>query len=98
VLTLLAETGELIGRSLAGSVNALNPSHLVLGGNLALVAPWMLSALRRALARAAMEQMAARLNIELSPLGSDAVLMGGVALALHQVDSDLMQAVAADNR
>ena len=91
VLTLLAETGDMIGRALAGSVNALNPSHLVLGGNLAVVAPWMLTALRNALARAAMEQLAARLNIELSPLGADAVLMGGVALALQKVDADLMQ-------
>jgi predicted NBD/HSP70 family sugar kinase len=94
VLTLLAETGDLIGRALASSVNALNPSHLVLGGNLAVVAPWMLTALRNALARAAMEQFAARLNIELSPLGMDAVLMGGVALALQKVDADLLQGTA----
>jgi predicted NBD/HSP70 family sugar kinase len=91
VQALLADTGDLIGRALASSVNALNPSHLVLGGNLAIVAPWMLTALRNALARAAMEQFAARLNIELSPLGVDSVLMGGVALALQQVDADLMQ-------
>src|SRR6185503_9992668 len=63
VVALLSETGDLIGRALAGSVNTLNPSHLVLGGNLAVVAPWMLTALRNALARAAMEQLAARLNI-----------------------------------
>ena len=92
VVALLSETGDLIGRALAGSVNTLNPSHLVLGGNLAVVAPWMLTALRNALARAAMEQLAARLNIELSPLGADAVLMGGVALALQKVDADLVQA------
>lgn len=91
VVALLAETGDLIGRALAGSVNALNPSHLVLGGNLAVVAPWMLSALRNAIARSAMEQLAARLNIELSPLGADAVLMGGVALALQRVDAALLE-------
>lgn len=95
VLALLSETGDLIGRALAASVNALNPSHLVLGGNFAVVAPWMLSSMRNALARAAMEQLAARLNIELSPLGADAVLMGGVALALQKVDSDLIQGEAA---
>jgi predicted NBD/HSP70 family sugar kinase len=94
VLALLAETGYLVGRALAGSVNALNPSHLVLGGNLAIVAPWMLTALRNALARAAMAELAARLNIELSPLGADAVLMGGVALALQKVDADLLQGAA----
>ena len=91
VLAVLTETGDLIGRALAGSINALNPSHLVLGGNLAVVAPWMLTALRNALARAAMSELAARLNIELSPLGADAVQMGGVALALQKVDADLVQ-------
>jgi predicted NBD/HSP70 family sugar kinase len=95
VLALLVETGDMVGRALAGSVNALNPSHLVLGGNVAVVAPWMLTALKNALARAAMEQLAARLNIELSPLGTDAVPMGGVALALQQVDADLMEAGTA---
>lgn len=94
VLAVLAETGELIGRALAGSVNTLNPSHLVLGGDVAVVAPWMLSALRNALARAALEPIAARLNIELSALGADAVPMGGVALALQQVEAELMEAGA----
>jgi predicted NBD/HSP70 family sugar kinase len=93
VLALLAETGGLVGQALAGSVNALNPGHLVIGGPLTVVAPWMLTALRNALARAAMEQHVARLNIEPSPLGEDAVLMGGVALALQKVDADLLQAI-----
>jgi predicted NBD/HSP70 family sugar kinase len=92
VLALLAETGDMIGRALAGSVNALNPSHLVLGGNVGVVAPWMLTPLRNALARSALELIAARLNIEISPLGADAVQMGGVALALQKVDADLMEA------
>lgn len=98
VLALLAEVGELIGRTLAGSVNALNPSHLVIGGKLTLAAPWMLAALRNALARAAMEQLAARLNIELSPLGADAVLMGGVALALQRVDAELVEDASGTGR
>jgi hypothetical protein len=42
-----------------------------------------------------MEQLAARLNIALSPLGTDAVPMGGVALALQQVDAELMEAGTA---
>lgn len=95
VLALLAETGDMMGRALGGSVNTLNPSHLVLGGNVAVVAPWMLTALKSALARSAMEQLAARLNIELSPLSADAVPMGGVALALQKVDADLMEVGAA---
>ena len=96
VLALLAETGELIGRALAGTVNALNPSHLVLGGKLTIAAPWMLDGLRKALAKAAMRQLAKRLKIELSPLGADAVLMGGVALALQRVDADILMPMPAN--
>ena len=96
VLALLAETGELIGRALAGTVNALNPSHLVLGGKLTIAAPWMLDGLREALAKAAMRQLAQRLRIELSPLGADAVLMGGVALALQRVDADILMPMPAN--
>ena len=92
VLTLLAETGGRVGQALAGLVNALNPSHLVLGGNLAIVAPWMLPSLRHALSAAALDQVSARLTIESSPLGADAVLMGGIALALQQVDSAVIAA------
>jgi predicted NBD/HSP70 family sugar kinase len=91
VLALLAETGGLVGRVVAGLVNVLNPSHIVLGGNLAIVAPWMLDSLRAALSAAALEHLAASLVIELSPLGADAVLMGGIALALQKVDAQLME-------
>jgi predicted NBD/HSP70 family sugar kinase len=91
VLALLAETGALVGGVLAGLVNALNPSHLVLGGNLAIVAPWMLASLRQALSAAALDQLGEALVIERSPLGADAVLMGGVALALQAVDAELTE-------
>ena len=96
MLSLLAETGELTGRALAGLVNTLNPSRLVLGGNLAIVAPWMLERLRDALGKAALEQLAASLSIERSPLGADAVVMGGVALALQRVDAELMETILAN--
>ena len=90
VLAMLAATGQLIGRALAGVVNLLNPSRLVLGGDLAVVAPWMIGAIRGELGRSALDQLAAGVTIERSPLGVDAVAMGGVALALQRVDSDLL--------
>jgi predicted NBD/HSP70 family sugar kinase len=92
VLALLSETGAIIGQVLAGAVNALNPNRLVIGGNLALVAPWMLPSLQKAITGASMRQLASPLRIELSPLGADAVPMGGVALALQRVDADLLDA------
>jgi predicted NBD/HSP70 family sugar kinase len=94
VRAILAETGVLFGRALAGGINALNPSELVLGGSIAVVGPWMLDGLRRGLAEVGMEQLVARVAISLSPLGADAVPMGGVALALPRVDAELMEAGA----
>jgi predicted NBD/HSP70 family sugar kinase len=94
VLELLAETGRLAGRALAPLVNALNPSRLVFGGSLAAVTPWMLPALRAELAEAALEELAGALLIAASPLGTDAVPMGGVALALQRLDAELLEAPA----
>jgi predicted NBD/HSP70 family sugar kinase len=94
VQALLSEVGSLLGRVLAGLVSALNPSCVVIGGELAAAAPWMLKALREELSRATLHQLAAGLRIELSPLGSDAVLMGGVALALQKVDEALTESMA----
>jgi predicted NBD/HSP70 family sugar kinase len=95
VLSLLAETGLLVGRVLSSLVSALNPSCIVIGGDLVAVAPWMLPALREELARSTLADVAAGLRIELSPLGSDAVLMGGVALALQKVDDELTETASA---
>jgi predicted NBD/HSP70 family sugar kinase len=94
-LTLMAETGALLGRVLSSLVSALNPSRIVIGGHLATVAPWMLPALRDELARTTLEHLAAGLAIDLSPLGADATLMGGVALALQKADDELIDAVAS---
>jgi hypothetical protein len=70
----------------------------VLGGALAIVAPWMLTAIRDALAGFAMGELATRLVIGHSPLGADAVLMGGVALALQEFDAGLMNAATLSFR
>jgi predicted NBD/HSP70 family sugar kinase len=93
---LLAETGVLLGRALAALVNALNPAQVVLGGQLAVVAPWVLATLRAELAAAALAELAAGVRVECSPLGADAVLIGGISLALRRVDADLVDPIAAN--
>jgi predicted NBD/HSP70 family sugar kinase len=95
VLMVLHETGTLIGRAVSALVNTLNPSRLVLGGNLAIVAPWMLPALKQELGQSVLPQLGQPLQIELSPLGADAVLMGGIALALQKVDAELLEMPAS---
>lgn len=84
VAAVLARAGELLGRAIAGAVNLLNPARVVLGGNLALVAPLLLPALERQLAAHALSAAGSQCRLEISPLGIESVPMGGVALALER--------------
>lgn len=83
VQAVLHETGELLGRALALLVNLLNPKRIVLGGNLAIVAPYTLVAIEKTLAREALEAPRQAAELIVSPLGAESVPMGGVALAME---------------
>jgi predicted NBD/HSP70 family sugar kinase len=83
VLQVLDETGELLGRALATLINLLNPRRIVLGGNLAVVAPFTLTAINRTLTAEALAAPLADLTLSVSPLGIESVPMGGVALAME---------------
>jgi predicted NBD/HSP70 family sugar kinase len=81
-LALLDELGTMLGRVLADVVDLLDPERVVLTGALTHVAPFLLPALEQALARPALAAVRGRCSIVTSPLGPDAVAMGGVALAM----------------
>ncbi|HSK38763.1 MAG TPA: ROK family transcriptional regulator [Arenibaculum sp.] len=83
VLGLLDEAGMRLGMALSHLVNLVNPSLVVLGGNLAVVADQIMPALERTLSQHALEPMLRNLRIQVSPLGPDAVPMGGIALAME---------------
>lgn len=80
---LLAEVGDRLGFALSYLVNLLNPEMVVLGGNLSVAADLFLPALNRTLERHALEPMRRNLRLLVSPLGPEAVPMGGVALAIE---------------
>ncbi len=83
VLTLLDEVGGRLGFALSHLVNLMNPAMVVLGGNLSIAAGVFLPALNRALDRHALEPLRRDLRLLVSPLGPDAVPMGGIALAME---------------
>lgn len=83
VTALLDETGGYLALALSGLVNTLNPTHIVLGGNLAIVADFIVPATQRDLERLALKPLQRDVEISISPLGADSVAMGGVALALE---------------
>jgi predicted NBD/HSP70 family sugar kinase len=82
VLGVLEEAGGHLGLAIANIVNSLNPRAVVLGGNLAILAAPLLAAARRALAANGLAVMLAEATILVSPFGTDAVPIGGAALAL----------------
>ncbi|MBP2291492.1 ROK family transcriptional regulator [Azospirillum rugosum] len=83
VTALLDEVGERLGVALSHMVNLMNPALAVLGGNLSVAADVFLPALNRALERHALEPLRRDLRLVVSPLGPDAVPMGGIALAME---------------
>ncbi|QCO06206.1 ROK family transcriptional regulator [Azospirillum argentinense] len=82
VRTLLEEAGSHLGFALSHLVNLANPDLVVLGGNLSIVAEFILPALNAALDEHALEPLRRDLRLLVSPLGPDAVPMGGIALAM----------------
>ncbi|MFC5359009.1 ROK family protein [Azospirillum himalayense] len=82
VRTLLEEAGSHLGFALSHLVNLVNPGLVVLGGNLSIVAELVLPTLNAALDEHALEPLRRDLRLLVSPLGPDAVPMGGIALAM----------------
>lgn len=83
VLELLCETGAYLGQAIANLINVFNPQRIVLGGNLAVVAEYIVPSLERVLARDTLAPLHNPASILVSPLRADSVPMGGIALALE---------------
>lgn len=82
VLGVLQEAGLHLGLALANLVNVINPRAVVLGGNLAVLADALMPAARRTLAANGLPVMLEDATVLVSPFGTDAVPIGGAALAL----------------
>ena len=82
VLAVLEDAGARLGRALADVVDLLDPECIVLAGSLVHVAPYLIPAVERALVAPMLARHRGPCRVLVSPLGPDAVPMGGVALAM----------------
>ena len=78
------EAGRLIGSVLATIVNVLNPSEIVIGGDLAATGAELLARIREVVYRRSTALSTRKLSIRPSALGDDAGITGAAAMAIEE--------------
>jgi predicted NBD/HSP70 family sugar kinase len=89
----VADAGELIGEALATVVTLLNPTLIVVGGDLATTGDVVLDPIRTAIARYGIPPAAEAVRVIRGQLGGRAEVLGAAALVLGQSPEVLAQRV-----
>lgn len=89
---VVADVGRHIGSGVANLCNLLNPSRVVLGGDLAEAGELVLAPIRESVSRYAIPSAARQLSVAPGALGGRAEVLGALALVLSEMgDSTLLQ-------
>lgn len=81
---IVQHAGNLIGQMLASIVNFFNPSHVFIGGGITRIGPLFLAALRQSVYQRSLALSTRHLEIQYTPLGTQAGLIGAGVLAMHE--------------
>src|SRR5207253_1721598 len=92
------DAGRWIGQVLAGLCNVLNPSGIVVGGDLSNAGEPLLAGIREGLDRYALPGVAAAVAIEPGVLGERAGVLGALALVIGDTDRLRSAGLAALNQ
>ena len=88
---VIGDVGRHIGMGVASLCNLLNPSRIVLGGDLAEAGELVLGPIRESVSRYAIPSAAHRLSVVPGALGARAEVLGALALVLSEMgDSTLL--------
>ncbi|MGK5627185.1 ROK family transcriptional regulator [Streptomyces sp. URMC 123] len=88
---VVGDVGRHIGSGVANLCNLLNPSRVVLGGDLAEAGELVLGPIRESVARYAIPSAARQLSVVPGSLGGRAEVLGALALVLSEMgDSNLL--------
>lgn len=89
---VIADVGRHIGSGVANLCNLLNPSRVVLGGDLAEAGELVLAPIRESVSRYAIPSAARQLSVLQGALGGRAEVLGALALVLSEMgDSTLLE-------
>ncbi len=93
---VIADVGRHIGSGVASLCNLLNPSRVVLGGDLAEAGELVLAPIRESVGRYAIPSAARQLEVVPGALGGRAEVLGALALVLSEMgDSSLLDGTAS---
>lgn len=88
VVAAMREQGRWLGIGLAGLINVLDPSTVVLGGLLERIYPYVVDSIRAELQIRVMPAMRDSVSVVPSVLGVDAPLLGAAELAWERILND----------
>jgi glucokinase-like ROK family protein len=81
-LAALNQAGELVGVVLAGLVNLINPSLILVGGSVARAGDLLLDPIRRTITARSFSVASAHIIVRAGALGDNATALGGVAMVI----------------
>ena len=81
---IVQRAGALIGQMLASVVNFYNPSHVFIGGGIQRIGPLFLAAVRQSVYHRSLALSTRHLDIQYTPLGERAGLIGAGVLAMQE--------------
>ncbi|HEX6706828.1 MAG TPA: ROK family protein [Albitalea sp.] len=81
---IVQRSGGLIGAMLASVVNFYNPSHVFIGGSIQRIGPFFLAAVRQSVYHRSLALSTRHLEIQYTPLGERAGLIGAAVLAMQE--------------
>ncbi|NML47355.1 ROK family protein [Ramlibacter sp. G-1-2-2] len=81
---IIQRAGNLIGQMLASVVNFFNPSHVFIGGGVTQIGPLLLASVRQSVYHRSLALSTRHLDIQYTPLGGQAGLVGAGALAMQE--------------
>ena len=88
VLAALAQAGTALGTALAGAVNLVDPSAVVLGGAYAELGDWLLPGMRRELAERVVVRPWQDDALSVSALGRRGPLLGAALMTIRRILDD----------
>jgi glucokinase-like ROK family protein len=87
----IIEVGHAMGKGFAGLINIFNPEKIILGGPLNIIGEYLLPAIKETIAHHSfLPKINQQAEVQLSSFGSDASLIGAIAIVVGNVLSKPM--------